>query len=171
MRTWGGSVGVPGAFRRTSVIQSGSLQVGRNYLLEVDYLPVGVTPVTAVPTRISYGPLPQVGIEFADSPPEIVSFSALWKFATEQGNPNNARHVAKIHLTLPTSRLEEGIAFVDTPGLGSLATGGSAETLAYLPRCDLGLLMIDASLGVSVEDFAVVDALYRAGGSVMILIS
>ena len=156
-----------GVFGRVSSGKSSLL----NYLLEVDYLPVGVTPVTAVPTRISYGPLPEVGIEFADNPPEIVSFSELWKFATEQGNPNNARHVTKIHLKLPTSRLEEGIAFVDTPGLGSLATSGPAETLAYLPRCDLGLLMIDASLGVSVEDFAVVDALYRAGGSVMILIS
>jgi predicted GTPase len=67
--------------------------------------------------------------------------------------------------------LEEGIAFVDTPGLGSLATSRSAETLAYLPRCDLGLLMIDASSGVSVEDLAVVDALHRAGATVMILIS
>jgi len=156
-----------GVFGRVSSGKSSLL----NYLLEVDYLPVGVTPVTAVPTRISYGPFAQVGIEYADNPPEIVSFSELWKFATEQGNPNNARHVTKIHLKLPTSRLGEGIAFVDTPGLGSLASSGSAETLAYLPRCDLGLLMIDASLGVSVEDFAVVDALNRAGGSVMILIS
>jgi GTP-binding protein EngB required for normal cell division len=156
-----------GVFGRVSSGKSSLL----NYLLEADYLPVGVTPVTAVPTRISYGPFPQVGIEFGDNPPEIVSFSELWKYATEQGNPNNARHVTKIDLKLPTSRLEEGISFVDTPGLGSLATSGSAETLAYLPRCDLGLLMIDASLGISVEDFAVVDALYRSGGSVMILIS
>jgi GTP-binding protein EngB required for normal cell division len=156
-----------GIFGRVSSGKSSLL----NYLLEVDYLPVGVTPVTAVPTRISYGPIAQVGIEYADNPPEIVSFSELWKYATEQGNSNNTRHVSRIHLKLPTSRLEEGIAFVDTPGLGSLATSGSAETLAYLPRCDLGLLMIDASLGVAVEDFAVVDALYRAGGTVMILIS
>jgi GTP-binding protein EngB required for normal cell division len=156
-----------GIFGRVSSGKSSLL----NYLLEVDYLPVGVTPVTAVPTRISYGSLAQVGIEYADNPPEIVSFSELWKYATEKGNPNNTRHVSRIDLKLPTSRLEEGIAFVDTPGLGSLATSGSADTLAYLPRCDLGLLMIDASLGVSVEDFAVVDALYRAGGTVMILIS
>jgi GTP-binding protein EngB required for normal cell division len=142
-----------------------------NYLLGVDCLPVGVTPVTAVPTRISYGPLAEVGIEYADNPPEIVSLSNLWKYATEQGNPNNARHVSKIDLRLPAERLEEGIAFVDTPGLGSLATNGSAEALAYLPRCDLGLLMIDAGSGVSLEDLAVVDALHRSGATVMILIS
>jgi GTP-binding protein EngB required for normal cell division len=156
-----------GVFGRISSGKSSLL----NYLLGDCYLPVGVTPVTAVPTRISYGPLPQVRIEFADNPPEIVSFSELWEYATEQGNPGNAKHVTKVHLRLPASRLQEGIAFVDTPGLGSLATSGSAETLAYLPRCDLGLLMVDASLGISVEDLAVVEALYRAGVSVMILIS
>jgi len=156
-----------GLFGRVSSGKSSLL----NYLLEVDHLPVGVTPVTAVPTRISYGPRAQVRIEFADSSPESVSFSELWEYATEQGNPNNTRHVTNIRLKLPTSRLEEGIAFVDTPGLGSLVAYGSAETLAYLPRCDLGLLMVDASLGISLEDVAVVEALYRAGGSVMILIS
>ncbi len=145
-----------GVFGRISSGKSSLL----NYLLEGDYLPVGVTPVTAVPTRISYGPSTQVEIEFADTPRKIASFSELWEFATEQGNPNNARHVTKIHLKLTASRLGEGISFVDTPGLGSLATSGSAETLAYLPRCDLGLLMVDASLGVSVEDLGVVDALY-----------
>jgi GTP-binding protein EngB required for normal cell division len=156
-----------GVFGRVSSGKSSLL----NYLLGIDYLPVGVIPITAVPTRISYGPLAQVAIEFADDPPEIVSFSDLWKYATEQGNPNNARHVIKIHLKLPNSRLDEGIAFVDTPGLGSLATSGSAEALAYLPRCDLGLLMLDASLGISAEDAAVVEALYRTGGSATILIS
>jgi GTPase SAR1 family protein len=60
-----------GLFGRVSSGKSSLL----NYLLEVDYLPVGVTPVTAVPTRISYGPLARVGIEFADNPPENVSLS------------------------------------------------------------------------------------------------
>ena len=156
-----------GVFGRVSSGKSSLL----NYLLGVDCLPVGVTPVTAVSTRISYGQHPQAGIEFVDHPPQIVSFSQLWEFATEQGNPSNAKHVTKIRIKFPASKLKEGITFVDTPGLGSLATSGSAEALAYLPRCDLGLLMIDASAGICLEDFAVVDALYRAGASAMILIS
>jgi GTP-binding protein EngB required for normal cell division len=156
-----------GVFGRISSGKSSLL----NYLLGDCYLPVGVTPVTAVPTRISYGPLAVVGIEFVDNPPETVGCPELWEYATEQGNPGNAKHVTKIHLRLPAPRLQEGIAFVDMPGFGSLATSGPAETLAYLPGCDLGLLVVDASLGISGEDVAVVEALYRAGGSVMILIS
>jgi GTP-binding protein EngB required for normal cell division len=156
-----------GVFGRVSCGKSSLL----NYLLESDYLPVGVTPVTAVSTRIRYGPLQEVEIEFFDEPPQIVGFSELWEFATERGNPRNAKHVTKINLKLPTSRLKEGVAFIDTPGLGSLATSGSADALGYLPRCDLGLLMIDAGSGISAEDLVVVDALYRAGASAMILIS
>jgi len=64
----------------------------------------GVTSVTAVSTRIGVHPLPQVGIEFADNPPEIVSFSELSRDGTRQGNPNNAKHVTKIHRKLPSSR-------------------------------------------------------------------
>jgi GTPase Era involved in 16S rRNA processing len=142
-----------------------------NYLLEVNYLPVGVTPVTAVPTRITCGLPPQVGIEFADHPPKIVGFSELQEFATEQGNPNNSKHVMRIQVQLCSPRLKDGITFVDTPGLGSLALRGSAETLAYLPRCDLGILLVEASAGLATEDLAVIDALYSTGSGAMVLIS
>jgi GTPase Era involved in 16S rRNA processing len=155
-----------GVFGRVSSGKSSLL----NYLLEVDYLPVDVTPVTAVPTRIGYGPHPQVRIEFADYPPRIVPFSELWDFATEQGNPNNAKHVTRIHIRLPSPKLSGGIIFVDTPGLGCLATSASAEALTYLPQCDLGVLMLEASVGVTAEDCAVLDALSRAGSSAVILI-
>jgi hypothetical protein len=60
-----------GVFGRVSCGKSSLL----NYLLEDNYLPVGVTPVTAVSTRISYGPLQQVRIEFVDEPPQIVGCS------------------------------------------------------------------------------------------------
>ena len=114
-----------GVFGRVSSGKSSLL----NYLLQANYLPVDVTPVTAVPTRISHGPHPQIRIDFADGPPQIVQFSDLWDFATERGNPNNAKHVIRIHIKLPSPKLSEGSIFVDTPGLGTLATGGSTETL------------------------------------------
>ena len=142
-----------------------------NYLLKTDYLPVGVTPVTAVATRISYGQHSQVEIKYVDNPSEIVSLSRLAEFATEQCNPYNVKHVASIHIKIPNPRLETGVALVDTPGLGSLATLRSSETLAYLPRCDLGLLLVDGSSGMSFEDLTVLDGLLKAGGVAMILIS
>jgi GTP-binding protein EngB required for normal cell division len=156
-----------GVFGRVSSGKSSLL----NHLLGGDYLPVGVTPVTAVPTRISFGERPQVRVEFADSRPQVVELSALVDFATEQQNPGNAKHVSRIRVEVPAANLREGITFVDTPGLGSLATGGAEETVAYLPRCDLGIVLVDAASTLTSEDLKVIHALYRAGATVMVLVS
>ena len=156
-----------GVFGRVSSGKSSLL----NYILQTDILPVGVTPVTAIPTRISHGPVAEAGIEFAEAQPQIISLSELPEFATEQKNPGNKKHVTRIFVKLPSNRLAEGVTFVDTPGLGSLAVAGAEETIAYLPRCDLGIVLIDASAGLTQDDLVVVQALYQAGASAMVLIS
>jgi len=156
-----------GVFGRVSSGKSSLL----NYILQTDVLPIGVTPVTAIPTRISHGPVAEAGIEFAEAQPRIVSLSELPDFATEQKNPGNKRHVTRIFVKLPSDRLAEGVTFVDTPGLGSLAVAGAEETIAYLPRCDLGIVLIDASAGLTQDDLVIVQALYQAGASAMVLIS
>ncbi|MCX9078402.1 MAG: hypothetical protein OIN84_10555, partial [Candidatus Methanoperedens sp.] len=63
------------------------------------------------------------------------------------------------------------MTFVDTPGLGSLATAGAGETVAYLPRCDLGIVLIDAASTPTHEDLAVVQSLYHSGARAMVLVS
>ena len=44
-----------------------------NATLGTDVLPVGVTPITAVPTRIVYSETPAVNVWFASRPPELSS--------------------------------------------------------------------------------------------------
>jgi GTP-binding protein EngB required for normal cell division len=156
-----------GVFGRVSSGRSSLL----NYILQTDVLPIGVTPVTAIPTRISHGPVAEAGIEFAEARAQIISLSELAEFATEQKNPANKKHVTPIFVKLPSNRLAEGVTFVDTPGLGSLAVAGAEETIAYLPRYDLGIVLIDASAGLTPDDLIVVQALYQAGASAMIHIS
>ena len=113
-----------------------------NHIVGQDLLPVGVNPVTAVPTRMAYGKEARATAWFADRKPEQFGTERLAEFVTEQQNPANARHVTRIVVELPAQRLREGVVYVDTPGLGSLATAGAAETRAYLPRCDLGVVLI-----------------------------
>jgi GTP-binding protein EngB required for normal cell division len=156
-----------GVFGRVSAGKSSLL----NHILQTDMLPVGVTPVTAIPTRIGHGPIAEAGIEFAESQPQIVPLSELEDFATEERNPANKKHVTRIIVKLPSERLAEGVTFVDTPGLGSLAVAGAEETVAYLPRCDLGIVLIDASSGLTQDDLVVVQALYQAGAVATVLIS
>jgi GTP-binding protein EngB required for normal cell division len=156
-----------GMFGRVSSGKSSLL----NHLLGSEVLPVGVTPVTAFPTRVSYGAEAQAIIEFAEDKPQTVELSRLTEFATEQQNPGNAKHVMRIRVQVPARRLREGVTFVDTPGLGSLATAGAEETVAYLPRCDLGIVLVDAASTLTHEDLAIVQALYQSGAQAMVLVS
>src|SRR4029450_9471720 len=54
---------------------------------------------------------------------------------------------------------------------GCIAVACAAQAIDYLPRCDLGIVLLDASAGLTQDDLVVVQALYQAGASAIILIS
>ncbi len=142
-----------------------------NAILEMDLLPVGVTPITAVPTRITYAEEPSLTVSFSEAPKTKLEISRLPEFATEQQNPGNIKHVTRIVVALPSARLQGGVAFVDTPGLGSLAASGATETLAYLPKCDLGVVLIDAGSTLTADDLHTIMTLQQAAIPVNVLLS
>ena len=142
-----------------------------NHLLHTDVLPVGVNPITAIPTRLLYGDPARITVDFLGGKQETYPIEDLPAFVSEERNPGNARRVSRLVVHVPAERLADGILFVDTPGLGSLAASGAAETLAYLPRCDLGFVLIDASSTLTPEDVGTVRALLEAGIEVMVLVS
>jgi GTP-binding protein EngB required for normal cell division len=142
-----------------------------NAILETVVLPVGVTPITAVPSRITYAKDPSLTVSFSEAPRKLLEISRLPEFATEQQNPGNIKHVTRLVVALPSPRLQGGVAFVDTPGLGSLATSGATETLAYLPKCDLGVVLIDAGSTLTADDLQTILALQEAAIPVNVLLS
>jgi GTP-binding protein EngB required for normal cell division len=142
-----------------------------NAMLGTEVLPVGVTPITAVPTRLQYGEVTAAHVWFANRQPERFDLSQLPEFVAERLNPGNEKHVTRIVVQISSPRLREGIAFVDTPGLGSLATRGAAETLAYLPRCDLGVVLIDAGSTLTPDDLQTIQILYDAAIPATVLLS
>ena len=142
-----------------------------NHIAGFDVLPVGVTPVTAVPTRLAAGRSSSATVTIAEVGPRSIDVGQLWEYASEEGNPGNQKHVTNILVRDPSPRLREGVVFVDTPGIGSLATEGGAETLAYLPRCDLGVVLVDAASTLNREDLGLLRSLYEAGVPAMVLLS
>jgi GTP-binding protein EngB required for normal cell division len=142
-----------------------------NAILETDALPVGVTPITAVPTRIVHSDEPALMVWFSEAPRKKLEVSHLREFATEQENPGNTKHVVRLVLSLPSPRLRGGVSFVDTPGLGSLATSGAKETMAYLPKCDLGVVLIDAGSTLTADDVQTILTLQEAAIPVNVLLS
>ncbi len=142
-----------------------------NRLLGAEVLPVGVTPVTAVPVRLLYGETASLTVSLAGGRSEEHSIGDLPLFATEEHNPGNRREVMRLIVRVPSPLLKDGVVFVDTPGLGSLAAAGAAESLSYLPRCDLGLVLVSAVTPLNEEDVATVDLLLRSGTPAMVLLS
>jgi len=142
-----------------------------NYLLGRDVLPVGVLPVTAVLTRLRPAARAELVVRFQISQPQRLPLERIAEFVTEDGNPDNKHRVAEVEVHLPSPRLAQGVAFIDTPGVGSLATFGAAQTKAYLPRCDLGVLLVDAGSSLNHEDLAILQGFYDAAIPTMVLLS
>jgi len=142
-----------------------------NHIAGMDVLPVGVTPITAVPTRLVRDDFCSAYVQCAETNRRRIDPKELAEYASEEKNPGNSKHVTSITVTVPSQRLREGVALVDTPGIGSLAASGSAETFAYLPRCDLSVVLIDAGTNLNEDDLSLLRALYEAGIPAQVLLS
>jgi GTP-binding protein EngB required for normal cell division len=142
-----------------------------NWWLGQSMLPTGVTPVTAVPTRIAHGPVARARVRLASSPIRDIPLNQLPEFVTETGNPGNRKRVLEIQVEVPSERLRQEITLVDTPGLGSIAAAGAAQTLEYLPHCDLGIQLVEAGGMLAPEDLAVARAILDGGSDLLVALS
>jgi GTP-binding protein EngB required for normal cell division len=160
---------------RLEIAVFGRVNSGKSSLLNQvagqGVLPVGVTPVTAVPTRLTWGPRTTVQVDFLDAASREIPLGEVAEYASEARNPGNRRHVTRIEIALPASRLREGVVLVDTPGIGSLARSGGRETFAYLPQCDLAVVLVNAGSTLHDEDLALLHLLREAATPVQILLS
>jgi len=142
-----------------------------NHIAGMNVLPVGVTPVTAVPTRLVRGDRPRAVISFAETGSCAIDPKDLDEYASDEKNRGNQKRVTGITVEMPSPRLREGVVLVDTPGIGSLALSGSAETFAYLPRCDLSVVLIDGGSTLNQDDLSLLRDLYEAGIPAQVLLS
>ncbi|MBN2560455.1 MAG: dynamin family protein [Phycisphaerae bacterium] len=142
-----------------------------NHVAGSDVLPVGVTPVTTVPTRLVRGDALRAIVYFAETGPRNVDPKQLAEYASEEKNRGNHKRVTGITVEIPSQWLREGVVLVDTPGIGSLAASGCMETFAYLPRCDLSVVLIDAGSTLNQEDLSLLRDLYETGIPAQVLLS
>jgi hypothetical protein len=162
-RATGGTFDV-GVFGRVSAGKSWLI----NALVGADVLPVGATPVTAVPTRLTRGAAGAI-VHLLDGASHNISLDRIAEYATEERNPENRAGVRAIEAATPS--VPDGLRLLDTPGVGSLSTSGPALAFQWLPRCDLGLVLITAGSAVARDDLALVTGLYRAGIGCVVLLS
>jgi GTPase Era involved in 16S rRNA processing len=122
-----------------------------NALLGRSVLPIGVIPVTAIPTFLEPAAALMIRVTYVSGKTEEFAPKStdelrekLTTFVTEEANPRNVLNVARVGVFLPAELLERGVVLIDTPGVGSTHRHQTAAADAVLPECDAALLVVSA---------------------------
>lgn len=142
-----------------------------NSIIGEGLLPVGVTPATAVITRIRYGESERIRVLYSNGREEHVSKSEIGRFVTEELNPENGLGVKSVEIETPAMKRFPGVQFVDTPGLGSVFKHNTETTLDWLPRAGLSLVAIGVDPPLSDADLALIRELLPFTPKIAILLT
>ncbi|HEX9120284.1 MAG TPA: dynamin family protein [Terriglobales bacterium] len=132
-----------------------------NALVGQPMLPTGITPVTAVPTVIRFGDRHGARVRSTKGDWKWISVTDLEHYVSEEHNPENAKGVEGVEVFVPSPLLATGMCLVDTPGLGSVFSGNTATTQAFIPHIDAAVVVIGADPPISGEELALVEAVAR----------
>lgn len=129
-----------------------------NALIGQPILPTGFIPVTAVPTVIRFGGSAKARIRTREGIWKDIKISDLKQYVTEELNPENQKGVQGAEVFVPGPLLSSGMCLVDTPGLGSVFTGNTAATQAFIPHIDAALVVVGADPPLAGEELTLVEA-------------
>ncbi len=142
-----------------------------NALVGYAVVPTGFVPVTAVPTVIRYGDELHARVRMRDGAWRDVDLSDLKEYVTEELNPENKKGVSGAEVFVPSPLLSSGMCFVDTPGLGSVFTGNSATTQAFIPHIDAGLVVVGADPPIAGEELTLVESVGKQVQDLILVIN
>lgn len=128
-----------------------------NALLGAAVLPVSVVPLTSVVTFVCHGDSAEASVAFLDGQTKTIGLREIADYATEKGNPGNAKGVDHVVVRYPSERLRGGVRIVDTPGIGSVHRHNTDVTYRFLPQADAVLFVasVDQPVGRAELDFLV----------------
>jgi GTP-binding protein EngB required for normal cell division len=142
-----------------------------NALVGHEVVPTGFIPVTAVPTVIRFGDALHARIRMRDGSWQDVAMLDLKEYVTEELNPENKKAVDGAEVFVPSPLLSSGMCFVDTPGLGSVFTGNTATTQAFIPHIDAALVVVGADPPIAGEELALVETVGKQVQDLILVIN
>jgi GTP-binding protein EngB required for normal cell division len=142
-----------------------------NALIGQPVLPVGVVPVTSAVTILRHGPVTGARVFFASGASITVAPADLAAYVAEEHNPENAKGVAVVEVSLPSPLLASGMCLVDTPGLGSVFAGNTAVTRQFLPHVDAALVVLGADPPISGDELALVEAVAKQTRALVVVLN
>ena len=142
-----------------------------NSLIGADLMPVAALPVTAIVTRLRYGPIDRAVLRRQDGSEREIPLDALAPYVSEQENPGNVKGVAIVDVELKALRPYRGIRLVDTPGLGSVFAHNTRTSMEWLPRVGAALLAVSVDQPLSQYDIDLLRELTRHTPEITILLT
>lgn len=124
-------------------------------------LPTGFVPVTAVPTVIRFGATKGARIRSNDGNWLEIPLNELELYVSEEHNPENVKGVLGAEVFVPSPLLTTGMCLVDTPGLGSVFSGNTAATQAFVPHIDAALVVTGSDPPLAGEELALVESVAK----------
>ena len=135
------------------MVIAGQLKQGKsqllNSLLNVPVARVGDDETTMMATVVSYGEQASARLIVArgeGAEPEVIEIPvADVKNDLRRAPQAGGREVLRVEVTAPSPLLKNGLAFVDTPGVGGHGQPHLSATLGLLPDADAMLMVSDTS--------------------------
>jgi replication fork clamp-binding protein CrfC len=135
------------------VVIAGQLKQGKsqllNSLLNVPVARVGDDETTVLATVVSYGESASAKLIVArgdGEEPEAIAIPPTEVQTDLRRAPQaGGREVLRVEVTAPSPLLRNGLAFIDTPGVGGHGQPHLSATLGLLPDADAMLMISDAS--------------------------
>jgi hypothetical protein len=142
-----------------------------NALIDQPILPTGFIPVTAVPTVVRFGERAKARIRTQEGAWSDILISDLKQYVTEELNPENQKGVQGAEVFVFSPLLSSGLCIVDTPGLGSVFTGNTAATQAFIPHIDAALVVVGADPPLAGEELTLVEAVGEQVQELMLVLN
>lgn len=142
-----------------------------NSIIGKPVLPVGVTPVTTVITRLCYGQSEKATVTFYDNTQSRIGLDQVELYISESKNPANKKNVEVVDIELPNLQYYEGLRLVDTPGLGSTFKYNTEISQEWLPQVGMAIVAISSDRPLSENDLTLIRELMEHTPKVVLLLT
>jgi GTP-binding protein EngB required for normal cell division len=128
-----------------------------NALVGRAILPVGVLPVTSVPTVLRFGDRIHARVRVRGGSWRDIDVDLLPAYVAEDNNSENKIGVDAVEVFVPSPLLSSGLCLVDTPGIGSILAGNTEAARAFVPHVDAAIVVLGADPPISGDEMALVE--------------
>ena len=145
-----------------------------NALLGSPVCPVDDDLATMAVTVVRYADTPSAVVRRRENGVLIVEpvpAQDVARWVAEPHGDDRRYGVDVVEVGLPNPFLKDGIALVDTPGVGGLNAAHAAATLAFLPSADALIFVTDASTELSRPELEFLASAAKAGPPILIAVT